>query len=57
MTAVLSPHFSDMSLGACLIVSEGRRLADGPLVESIVLKAGIKIPAATRREEAGFFPS
>lgn len=55
MTAVLSHHFSDMPLGACLIVSEGRRLADGPLVESIVLIAGI--PAVKRREEAGFFPS
>ena len=55
MTVVLSPDFSDMPLGACLIVSKGRRLADGPLVEFIVLKAGI--PAGKRIEEAGFFPS
>ena len=55
MTAVLSHHRSDMPLGACLIVSEGRRLAAGPLVESIVLIAGVV--ADKRREEAGFFPS
>gem|GEM_PF-2209623 len=55
MTAVLSHHFSDMPLGACLIVSEGRRLADGPLVESIVPMTGIA--ARMRREEVGFFPS
>jgi hypothetical protein len=55
MTAGLSHHFSDMPLGAYPIVSKGRRLAAGPLVESIVLIAGTA--AGKRREEAGFFPS
>ncbi|MCF8547923.1 MAG: hypothetical protein K9G00_03415 [Pontimonas sp.] len=55
MTVVLSPYFSNKPLGACPIVSDRRRWAVRPVVESIVLMTGIA--AGMRREEAGFSPS